>query len=57
MLTNECETYLWRLMPTWGDGAMFMFLDQEELEAYRFDKAVGISQFSLGRPVDSDARL
>ncbi len=44
-------------MPTWGDGAMFMFLDQEELEAYRFDKAVGISQFSLGRPADSDARL
>ncbi|UXS45928.1 YwqG family protein [Agrobacterium tumefaciens] len=46
VLTINAETYLWRLMPTWGDGAMFMFVDEEELEARRFDKAVGTSQFT-----------
>jgi len=46
VLTINAETYLWRLMPTWGDGAMFMFVDEKELEARRFDKAAGTSQFT-----------
>ena len=46
VLTINAETYLWRLMPTWGDGAMFMFVDEAELEARRFDKAAGTSQFT-----------
>ncbi|MGV1776803.1 DUF1963 domain-containing protein [Agrobacterium fabrum] len=46
VLTINAETYLWRLMPTWSDGAMFMFVDESELEARRFDKAVGTSQFT-----------
>lgn len=44
VLTINGETYLERLMTTWGDGAMFMFVDEGELEARRFDKAAGTSQ-------------
>lgn len=46
VLTINSETYLWRLMPTWGDGAMFIFVDESELEARRFGQAVGTSQFT-----------
>lgn len=46
VLTINAETYLWRVMPTWGDGAMFMFVDESELEARRFGQAVGTSQFT-----------
>ncbi|QKJ92487.1 hypothetical protein [Agrobacterium pusense] len=46
VLTINAETYLWRLMPTWGDGAMFIFVDESELEARRFGQAVGTSQFT-----------
>ncbi|MEB2844322.1 DUF1963 domain-containing protein [Endobacterium cereale] len=46
VLTINGETYLERLMTTWGDGAMFVFVDEEELEARRFDKAAGTSQFT-----------
>ncbi|MBB3428315.1 hypothetical protein FHT85_005340 [Rhizobium sp. BK312] len=46
VLTINAETYLWRLMPTWGDGAMFIFVDESELEARRFGQAVATSQFT-----------
>lgn len=46
VLTINAETYLWRLMPTWEDGAMFMFVDESELEARRFGQVVGTSQFT-----------
>lgn len=46
VLTINGETYLERLMTTWGDGAMFIFVDEEELKARRFDKAAGTSQFT-----------
>ncbi len=46
VLTINGETYLERLMTTWGDGAMFMLVDEGELEARRFDKAAGTSQFT-----------
>ena len=44
MLTINGETYLERLITAWGEGAMFMFVDKEKIEARRFDKAAGTSQ-------------
>lgn len=46
VLTINAETYLWRLMPTWGDGAMYMFVDESDLVARRFDRAAGTSQMT-----------
>jgi len=46
VMTINGETYLERLMPTWGDGAMFMFVDEAELGVRLFNNAVGTSQFT-----------
>ncbi|MFS4436816.1 DUF1963 domain-containing protein [Paracoccaceae bacterium GXU_MW_L88] len=46
VLTINAETYLSRLMPTWGDGAMYMFVDEKDLAECRFDRAVGTSQMT-----------
>ena len=46
VLTVDGETYLERLMTTWGDGSMYMFAEEGALAGRDLGRAVGVSQMT-----------